>query len=345
MKKIRIAIVMPAGRIRDTFITPEGAARFAALGALSWNPSDQQYDDTQLARACADADVCVTGWGCRTFTEAVIKNAENLKIIAHTGGSVATLITKQLYDKGIKVISGNKVYAESVAEGVVAYILAALRRLPGYTGEMAEAGWSGGSDTIYNETLLDQTVGLVGFGTVSRYLVPLLKPFRCKLLAYDPYVPEQAFTEAGVERLDELEPLFTRSKIISLHMPINTSTFHMIDGKLLSLIPDGALFVNTARGACVDEAALAAELSKGRFSAILDVYEKEPLPMDSGLRGLENVILIPHMAGPTVDRRAVVSLRLADDIERYYKGQPMQNEIGYEYAVTMTNEASVAAML
>ena len=110
----------------------------------------------------------------------------------------------------------------------------------------------------------------------------------------------------------------------------------MVNKRLLEMIPDGALFINTARGSIVDEEALIEELSKGRFKAVLDVFEKEPLPDDSKLRKLDNVMLIPHMAGPTVDRRRYVTLGLVDDIKAYFRGEPMKNEISREYAAYMT---------
>ena len=110
----------------------------------------------------------------------------------------------------------------------------------------------------------------------------------------------------------------------------------MIGKELLAKIPDGALFINTARGSIVDENILGEELQKGRFKAVLDVYEIEPLPAGSKLRGLRNVILMPHMAGPTVDRRKNVTLELLEDIKRFYNGQQLQHEIKQDYAMTMT---------
>ena len=339
MKKLQIAVVMPTGQVRDTFIPPIAAEKLASLGELTWNPRDRQYTNEELADAIKNADVCVTGWGCPQLTYDVIKNARNLRLVAHTGGSVATLVSKELYEKGIKIISGNKIYAESVAEGVIAYILTAFRKLPKFINDTVTKGWAT-EGASYTEALLYQPVGLVGFGAVAKYLVPMLKAFHCQIYVYDPHLPDSVFEEYGVARVSSLDTLFPMVKVLSLHMPLNKNTYQMIDGRLLKLIRDGSLFVNTARGACIDEAALAAELAKGRFMAILDVYEREPLPMDSGLRGLDNVILIPHMAGPTVDRRTDVTLQLADDVVRCFTGEQMIHEIGYEYAVTMTNEAN-----
>jgi len=231
------------------------------------------------------------------------------------------------------VISGNRLYAESVAEGVIGYILSALRDIPFYANEVQQNRWSTGQS--YNEGLLDQTIGLVGFGMVAKYLVGMLKPFRVKIKVYDPYVTDDVFALYGVEKASLLE-VMTEAKIISVHAAKAPSTYHIIHKEVIKKIPDGTLFVNTSRGSIIDEAALAEELTTGRFKAVLDVFEEEPLPIDSKLRGLSNVILIPHMAGPTVDRRPFITLALIEDIKNFFAGKPMNHEIGREYAMSMT---------
>jgi phosphoglycerate dehydrogenase-like enzyme len=208
-----------------------------------------------------------------------------------------------------------------------------LRRLPYWTGEMQEGRWK--TEDFLNEGLLDRTVGLVGFGAVARYLVPLLKPFRARIRAYDPFVSAAAMRDCGVEPAS-LREVISGSGILSLHAPKTPETRHLIDAEILKLVPDGAVFVNTARGSLVDEAALAAELSTGRFQAVLDVFEKEPLPPDSPLRGLPNVILVPHMAGPTVDRRRLATLAVMEEAERLLAGKPLAHPIGRAYAMAMT---------
>jgi phosphoglycerate dehydrogenase-like enzyme len=103
------------------------------------------------------------------------------------------------------------------------------------------------------------------------------------------------------------------------------------------MIPDGALLVNTARGSIIDEDALAEELATGRFKAILDVYEVEPLPEHSKLRGLKNAILIPHMGGPTIDRRRYVTLELIEDIKGFLQNRTLKYEIRKSYAFHMSS--------
>ena len=216
-------------------------------------------------------------------------------------------------------------------------MLAALRRIPFYNSEVQQGRWNGLPSP--NAGLLDKKVGLVGFGTIPRYLVPMLRPFRADLQAYDPFVDDETLESYGVARAESIEALFSQCDIVSNNLPRTKDTYHLIGKDLLNRMKDGALFVNTARGSTVDENYLAEILKTGRINAILDVYEAEPLPTNSRLRGLDNAILMPHMAGPTVDRCERVGLALADDIRRLTNGQPLFHEIPMEYAAKMTNDA------
>lgn len=333
-KKLKIAVTLGACETRDNFIPPDVAKQIEAMGTVIWNPLVGNYNAEELRTALKDADVCFIGWGCRQLDEYILKDAKNLKIIASTTGSVSSIVSDFLYEKGIKVISGNKLYAESVAEGVIGYIIASLRAIPFYSQDVQSGGWA--NVDAFAEGLLDQTVGLVGFGAVAKYLTGMLKVFRNKIRIYDPFVSEEVCTQYGVERMNTLEELVSSSKIISLHAARTPETHHLINKKLISMIPDGAVFINTSRGEVVDEEALAEELQKGRFKAVLDVFNVEPLPKKSKLRGLNNVILMPHMGGPTVDRRKMVTLALIEDIKRLYNGEKLQHEISREYAMAMT---------
>jgi len=331
---MNILVAMADNSIRSTFIPPEVEKKIELLGNVSWNTTSNALSAEELKLRIKDSDVCITGWGCKCFDRNVLEGNQSLRLIAHTGGSVARIVSDYLYEKGIRVISGNKLYSESVAEGVIAYMLASLRDISFYSNEMQSGDWQKNAD--YNEGLLEQNIGLVGFGAVARSLVKMLKVFRVKVKVYDPYVTEQTCIEYGVTHAESIEEIFTTSKLISMHAPEVPETYHMIDKELIAKIPDGTVFINTARGGIVDENALSEELQKGRFKAVLDVYEVEPLPEDSKLRGLKNVILMPHMAGPTVDRRKNVMLEILEDIERFFDGQQLQNEISKEYAMMMT---------
>ncbi|MCM0647578.1 hydroxyacid dehydrogenase [Clostridium swellfunianum] len=332
---MNILIAQPEGDTRKSFFTKKVVEKLKPMGNIVWNTSNRHFTKEELRERLKDTDVCITGWGCAQLDSYVLGKANRLKIVAHTGGSVANIASEALYDKGIRVLSGNDIYAESVAEGVIAYTLCALRELSYYDNKVKHGGWR--EDNFINESLLDRKVGLIGFGAVARYLVKFLFPFRCQIIVYDPFVSEEILKEHKVERV-ELEDVFKNSDIISLHLPQREDTYHMINKRLLSLMPDGALLVNTARGNIIDEKELITELEKGRFKAVLDVFETEPLPIDSKLRRLENVLLIPHMGGPTVDRRSYVTLKLIENINSIFKGKKTEMEIPRSYGLSMTKQ-------
>jgi D-3-phosphoglycerate dehydrogenase len=229
--------------------------------------------------------------------------------------------------------------ARSVAEGVLAYILAGLRRIPQqYEDVRLRRNWE--KRVQESRTLFGARVSLIGLGTIGKYLLDLLKPFDVRVRVYDPYLSEDALDAySNVERAS-LEAALAWGDVISIHASLTSETRGMLNLERLKLIRDGALFVNTARGAIVDESALAQQLRLGRFDAILDVFVTEPLPDDSPLRGLENAILLPHVAGSPA--REEMTYAMLAEIERWIRGEPLLYEISYERFSLMTKEAQEA---
>ena len=133
-----------------------------------------------------------------------------------------------------------------------------------------------------------------------------------------------------------LDDIFRSCKVISVHTAKTPETHHMINERHFKLIGKDAIFINTSRGDVIDENALIKELKTGRFKALLDVYQREPLPANSEFATLDNVTVFPHQAGPTFDRRDRITNFLIDDIENYLNGKTMINEITKETAMRMT---------
>ena len=330
---MNILVSIPKGAIRDTFIPEDVVKRINSMGQVVWNDTEANWSSAELQDKLRDIDVCICGWGSSEFNEIALRYANRLKIIAHTGGSASSFITKELFEKGIKVVSGNWFFAQSLAEGTLAYILSSLRDIPYYNNEVHEGRWH--NNDYYNESILDQTIGFIGFGMTAQILVSMLKPFNVKIKVYSEHKTDEIYQEYGVVRAS-LEEIITTCKIISIHMAQREDTYHIMNQDLLRKIPDGSILINTSRGSLIDEEALADELSTGRFKAALDVYEIEPLPKESRLRGLPNVILIPHMGGPTIDRRKSCTNGILDDIDRFYNGDKFAYELNMEYISRMT---------
>jgi len=332
MNKPGIAVTMPKGKIFDTFFDKEIIKAVESIGDVSWNETGRQYTPKELGEVLKNKQICISGWGTPCFDETVLQHAEKLRLVAHTGGSVRPYVTDFAYEKGIRACSGNKVFARSVAEGVIAYALAELRRIPCFSSEVKQGTWP---RFFENRGLLDRSVGIVGYGMIAGYLVEMLSVFHTPIKVYSRHIGQEELDRFSMTKAS-LEEIFSTCDIVSLHSGMTPQNYHLITEPLLDSMKDGAVLINTARGAIIDEAALCRVLARKNISAVLDVYEQEPLPADSPLLKLENALLMPHMGGPTVDRRRAVTKAVIADIRRFLNGEPLDCEISYEYAQKMT---------
>jgi phosphoglycerate dehydrogenase-like enzyme len=333
---MNILFTTEKGSTRDIYFPAQALQTLSALGNVTFNEKETPLTPQDLAASIKDIDVCLTHWGCPPFTPEVLENAGQLKLIAHAAGSVADLVTPEVYARGIQVCSANAVMAKYVAEGVLAYILTGLRFIPQQAAAMqARQRWE--KKVVESQSLFGARVGLVGLGTVGRFLLDLLEPFEVQVRIFDPYLSKDALAaHPWAELWPTVEDVLGWGDVISLHASLTPATRGMINGEKLKLIREGALFVNTARGAIVDEPALVEALRQRRFRAILDVYETEPLPLDSPLRGLDNVSLLPHVAG--IAGREQLTFAMLEEIARFSKGEPLQHAIPYEKFALMTKE-------
>lgn len=335
---MKILVTMPVGEVRESFLPLQVRERLESVAEVEYNTMERNFTPEELKERLRGKDIALTGWGTGLFDETVLEGNDTLRLIAHTGGSVTPVMSDEAYERGIRVISGNEMYAESVAESVIAYALASLRRIPEFIDRTRSGDWYHAGEVW--EGLLDQTVGVIGFGMTSRHLFRMGKAFRLKFKVLEkPYLTSEVQQEYGFTTAS-LEEIFRTCKIVSLHCGMTKSYYHLVNRRLLEMMPDGALLINTARGPVIDEQALVAELKRGRIKAVLDVYEQEPLPADSELRSLPNVYSIPHMGGPTFDRRRMIAMALIDDIERLERGEALHMEITREYASHMSDRAS-----
>ena len=286
----------------------EYEAALRALGAVVFCLDAKTLDEQDYGALWEQADAVLTGWGTRPPPIASLERAKNLRVISHTAGSVRWLPRRAL-ECGIIVTSAQAGIARTVAEYCLLSAVLLLRRHAALL-----AGRPSPTETLYGKT-----VGLVGFGHVARLFRQLLVPFGGRVLVSDPALSAEDAITFGIERTD-LPTLLARSKVISLHAPDISGTRGLIGARELALMPDGAVFLNSARGRLVDTEALTDTLVTGRFSAALDVTEPEPLPTDHPLRGLPNVVLTPHIAGPTDDDLPEMTRMALDDMARVLGG-------------------------
>lgn len=300
---------------------------------VEYSPLERNLFAEEIPFYAKSADVIMTGWGHAPLEVRILEQTA-VKLIAHTGGSVGSLVNQKIYDRGIRVISGNNLYAESVAEGVLAYMLIALRKIPEHLELVRNGGWN--TQSCYSEGLLDQSVGIIGMGEISLRLLKLLSMFRVRIKIFSHYPIRNELLQTYAARQVSLEEIFATCKVVSLHSSMNERTRGMIGKEHFDLLADGAVFVNTARGKIIREREMVEALRENRFRAILDVYEQEPLAQESELRRLPNVYCMPHQAGPTWDRRPVITRCLVDNIVKFKMGEGMELEIDREHAGHMT---------
>lgn len=233
---------------------------------------------------------------------------------------------RELIEGGLKVTNWGSTVSNTVAECSLLLILCALRRVGNWSvGMRTEGKWKSGRhpDTL---SLFGRRVGLHGLGAISRDLVKLLEPFNVELSAYSPSVPDETYRKLNVRRCETLEDLFSTADVLVELAPGKPANHHLVGDDLLKLLPEQAVFVNLGRGMVVDEEALARASARGLHIG-LDVYQNEPLPVDSPLRGLDNITLLPHLGGPTPDRRRDCGELCLDNLENYLNDKPLTNLI------------------
>ncbi|MEV6113139.1 hydroxyacid dehydrogenase [Streptomyces sp. NPDC052109] len=282
--------------------------------------------DPAAAVSLADAEVLITGWGCPGLDAGALTAAPRLRAVLHAAGSVRSLIGDALWERGVAVSSAATANAVPVAEYTLAMILLAgkdvFARRERYRATHTPPS-PAETSAIGN---VGRRVGIVGASRVGRRLLELLRPFDMEVLLHDPFMSGSEATALGAEPV-ALEDLLRRSDIVTLHAPDIPETHHLLDRARLGLIRDGGVLINTSRGALVDHDALTEELVSGRLQAILDVTEPEPLPPESPLYRLPNVVLTPHIAGSLGNELERLGKVVVDELERLAAGLPLAFEV------------------
>jgi phosphoglycerate dehydrogenase-like enzyme len=280
-----------------------------------------------VADALGRAQVLITGWGTPDLAplEGWTPGSFAVRLVAHTAGTVKRLVPVAALERGLLVTHANESLAEAVAEFTLGAILMAWRNTFAAAARM-RAGRQPLPVASQRE-LRGSTVGIIGASAIGRRVLKLLAPLGVTLLLYDPYCPPSIADEHGAT-LVGLHDLLRQSDIVSLHAPITPKTIGMLGAAEFAAMRDGALFVNTARGRLIDHDALLGQLQSGRISALLDVTDPtEPLPRGSPFFDLENCVLLPHMAGVSLEARRRQGQMTVDEILRFLAGEPLRYQV------------------
>nr|WP_316641718.1 hydroxyacid dehydrogenase [uncultured Roseateles sp.] len=272
--------------------------------------------DALMAREPVDAVISRTV----DLGAAAINSCPTLKVISKHGVGVSNIAVEAATARGIPVYVTPGANATSVAELTLALMLSAARRVGQMNSELHAGRWTRAQDGL---ELHGRTLGLVGFGQIGQRVATVGLALGMQVLAFDPGLQERNCPLAGVRLCATLEELLQHSDVLSLHVPLTQHTRGLIAAGQLALLPRNAILINTARGEVVDEAALIAALRSGHlFAAGLDTMSVEPLPADSPLLTLPNVVLTPHVGGSTPAALAAMALGAADNVLGYLNGRP-----------------------
>jgi phosphoglycerate dehydrogenase-like enzyme len=290
----------------------------------------------EAARMLGEADGAVTSWKSPRLRAEMAGRADRLRIIAHAAGSVKKFVDAAFFERGVTVVNAAAAIAPSVGEMALALTLAGLRSIIRYDRDVKRGGFVKEAMVAPpdNRGLFGKRVGLIGFGRTAREFARLLEPFRCEIVTYDPYTDPARLESLGA-RAVPIDELLGTSDVVSLHCAYTPQSHHLLNTQRLARMKDGCLLVNTARGNLIDETALAGELRSGRISAALDVTVVEPLPAGADLSTLPNVVLTPHIAGPTHDRLPELGRSAVNDLRLFFSGQPPDNVVTPEMLATM----------
>ncbi|MBZ2197742.1 hydroxyacid dehydrogenase [Occultella gossypii] len=323
------ALIVMQDRVFPEQFGPAELERLHTLADVGPDPSPLSELDSPAARArLADAEVLITSWGCPRLDGDRLAAAPRLQAVFHCAGTVRSLVSDELWARGIRVTTAAEENAEPVAQFTFAAIVFAGKKAP----FLAQAARSHREDWAYkhrNRAQLgnvDRTIGLIGFSRIGARVAQRLLSLQVQTLVYDPFVDADRIAAAGARRV-ELDELLTSSDVVSVHAPQLPSTRHMLAAPQLALMRDGATLINTSRGSLVDTTALEAECSSGRLDAILDVTDPEPLPAGSILYDLPNVMITPHIAGSLGAETRLMSRRALTELARYTEGLPAEEEV------------------
>ena len=313
----------------NTLLDSQADRALRGLGEVIFWDQERNPTGEELADRVAGVEAVVTGWGTPRFTDQVLAAADRLRIIVHSAGSIKHILPPAVFERGITVSHVASAIAPAVAEMSLTLTLMLLRRAHELDPLVRTGEWNRARELGMGGELAGRRVGVVGAGYTGRSFIKMLRALEAEVWVYDPYLSAERAEELGVRKV-ELDELFAGCSVVSIQAPSTPETHHMIGARQLALMPDGAIFINTARSWVVDYDALLEELRRGRIRAALDVFDAEPLSPDHPLCKLDNVFLTPHVAGATKEARRRQGRFVVEELTRFFSGQPLKYPVTLE---------------
>ena len=251
----------------------------------------ERLSEEALLRCMNDIDGVICGDD--KFTEKVMMAAPRLKVISKWGTGIDSIDRDAAARRGIAVRNTPNAFTDPVADTTLGFILNFARQISWSDQEVKNGNWT----KIPSISLREWTIGIIGVGNIGQAVVRRLNAFGARVLGYDTrMIPEGIIAELGVE-MTTMGRILKESDVVTLHCDLNPASVHLVSEDQLNIMKSTAYIINTSRGALIDEAALINALQTNRiYGAALDVFEDEPLSLDSPLRSFSRVILASHNA-------------------------------------------------
>lgn len=298
----------------DLFKAEEG---FEVIEAYGSSPE-------QILELAKDVDAIAVRSDTRVTAE-VFAAAPKLKVVGRAGVGVDNIDIEAATDRGVIVMntpSGNTI---ATAELTFTHMLAGARPIVQAAVSMTEGRWD--RKKLTGSELCQKTLGILGMGRIGAEVAKRAMAFQMEVLAYDPYLTESRAKTLGVKQAT-LDEVIENADYITVHMPLTKDTKHMLGKDAFSRMKDGVRVFNCARGGIIEEAALIEALHSGKVAAAgLDVYEDEPPPADSPLRGIPNLVLTPHLGASTIEAQENVGIDVARQMIEALKGGMVMNAL------------------
>jgi D-3-phosphoglycerate dehydrogenase len=269
---------------------------------ITWLASQYDTPEAALGAACT-ADVVMVQSVRPLLNQAVIQQLERCRGIVRLGVGYDSVDVATATQRGIPVCNIPTYCSEDVADHALALLMDVVKHISWHDRLIRSEGWARTSLPTPHR-VKGRTLGFIGFGHIARALAEKVSGFGMILLASDPYLDAETVARYGVQKAP-LDDLLQRADFISIHPPLTDDTYHLLSTREFNLMKEGVCIVNTSRGPVIDEVALIEALRDGKVAgAGLDVFEEEPLPLDSLLREFDNVVFTPHIASSTEESRA-----------------------------------------
>jgi D-3-phosphoglycerate dehydrogenase / 2-oxoglutarate reductase len=258
-------------------------------------PPRERFEQEELLGMVGDVDGVICGDD--QFTKKVLQTAKKLKVLSKWGTGIDSIDRSACKELGIMVCNTPDAFSKPVADSVLGYMLCFARRLPWLDRAMRKGDWQ----KISSVALCECTLGVIGVGNVGKQVVRRAVAFGMRILGNDLVkMPTKFLAETGIEMVSR-EELLSKADFVSLNCDLNPTSFHLMSDAEFAMMKNTAVIINTSRGPVIDELALIMALQNKRIAgAGLDVFEIEPLPSDSHLLGMDNVLLASHNANSSV---------------------------------------------